>query len=222
MNAIEPVAMGKAPLILAMHSSSATFGVAVLDLREPQESLRSSTFPIGRKLSNNLLSCVEELLPSTAWKQLKRLAVATGPGGFTGTRLSVVMARTLAQQLKCPLDGLSSFALMAPRLASALNPQERTQPFWIVENWSRERKIAGKYQIQNQSKQIDCYEVLELEAPQLLKKGFEPSPVLEAKENVDEDVRRLIAVCLSAHKIGKKSHWSDVVPIYPTSPVEAK
>ena len=70
--------------LIGLHSSSETFGVSVLDLHNPKDSLHSSIFPIGRKLSNNLFSCVEELLPLDKWPNIIRLAVATGPGGFTG------------------------------------------------------------------------------------------------------------------------------------------
>ncbi|MFL0732292.1 MAG: tRNA (adenosine(37)-N6)-threonylcarbamoyltransferase complex dimerization subunit type 1 TsaB, partial [Prochlorococcus sp.] len=135
--AISTLGEEQAYLLLALHSSSETLGVAVLDCRDPKASLRSNTFPIGRGLSNSLLNCVEELLPAASWPHLARLAVATGPGGFTGTRLTVVMARTLAQQLGCSLDGVSSFALMAPRLAIALSPEQMQKPFWIVKPMRR-------------------------------------------------------------------------------------
>ena len=209
----------QAHFLLAMHSSSETLGVAVLDLRNPETSRKSATFPIGRKLSNNLLTCVQELLPTLAWHKICRLAVATGPGGFTGTRLTVAMARTLAQQIGCPLDGVSSFALMSPRLSQALKPQELIKPFWIIKHLKRRGTVGGRYLIQKESKFNAFNQVLELDAPHLLASNFEATPALEAQEDVVSDVNRLLEVSKAAHKEGERSLWSKVLPIYPTSPV---
>ena len=49
------------PFVMALHSSSKTLGVAVVDSREPIISRRSATFQVGRELSNNLFECIEHL-----------------------------------------------------------------------------------------------------------------------------------------------------------------
>ena len=97
------------PLLLALHSCSDSFGMALLDPQQPGSEPLVQVHPDGRGLSNSLISRVQALLPPERWPQLQGLAVATGPGGFTGTRLTVVMARTLAQQLNCPLLGAVSY-----------------------------------------------------------------------------------------------------------------
>lgn len=134
------------PLLMALHSSSETFGVAVQDPLLPQEGPRVAVFDDGRALSNTLIGRVAALLPQERWSDLEGLAVATGPGGFTGTRLSVVMARTLAQQLNCRLIGVSSYALMAARLVEQLPPEQRRSPFWIQRELPRRGWVAGCYQ----------------------------------------------------------------------------
>jgi tRNA A37 threonylcarbamoyladenosine modification protein TsaB len=104
--------------VLALHSSGSQLGVGLrwLDSSQPD---RIRCFDRGRELANALINCVEEVCPAGDWPGLVRLAVATGPGGFTSTRLTVVLARTLAQQLALPLDGVGSLVLMAQRLALA-------------------------------------------------------------------------------------------------------
>ena len=199
--------------LLALHSSTPVLGVAVLDLDDPQGSRRVLTRPAGRELTNGLPAAVQELLPADQWPAIVRLAVATGPGGFTGTRLTVVMARTLAQQLDCPLDGISSFALMAPRLAgqgALASPQD---PFWIVQTLPRRGQVGGGYQVGEGGA------VSELQAPHLLAEGEVVQPALTMSEDVEADVSWLLDCCLAAHQRGLPSPWAAVLPIYPTSPV---
>ncbi len=208
-----------APYLLAMHSSSETLGVAALDIRETPKNYRISTFPVGRRLSNCLLNCVEEILPASSWSQLGRLAVATGPGGFTGNRLTVVMARALAQQLGCSLDGISSFSLMAPRLANALSSDEFRKPFWVVKSLHRRGLVGGRYLLEEVSGLKDGIRAIELEAPYLLPSGLQVMPALSAKDDVAADVAHLIELSALSHQKGEKSCWTGVLPIYPTSPV---
>ena len=59
-----------APFLLAMHSCTETLGVATVDLRNTNQSIRCETFPLGRRLSNNLINCIEKLLPAQNWSLL--------------------------------------------------------------------------------------------------------------------------------------------------------
>ncbi len=45
--------------------------------------------------------------------QLDRVVVANGPGSYTGVRIGVTTAKTLAWSLQIPVVGVSSLALMA-------------------------------------------------------------------------------------------------------------
>ena len=189
-----------------MHSSSERFGVAVQDPQLAGGAHRVAVFDDGRRLSNSLITRVEELLPRHRWSQIKGLAVATGPGGFTGTRLSIVMARTLAQQLNCPLLGVSSYSLMAARLF----PGDR--PFWLTRLLSRRGIVGGYYQVINET-------VIEIRAPHLLSQESDITPIIEAEEDVTVDVGRLLCLLHDAYIKGEPMPWQQVLPIYPTSPV---
>ena len=191
------------PLLLALHSCTDRFGIAVQD---GSGKPRVAVFDDGRGLSNSLIERVDALLPRSRWSQLQGLAVATGPGGFTGTRLTVVMARTLAQQLACPLLGVSGFALMAQRL------QCREQPFWITQELPRRGVVAGCYRLDGET-------VTELEPPHLLSEGQIVTPALEAEVDVEADVAALLAVLQQRLEPGDHLPWQAVLPIYPTSPV---
>ena len=169
---------------------------------------------MGRQLTNGLIPAVEELLPQEEWTSIVRLAVCTGPGGFTGTRLTVVMARTLAQQLGCPLHGESSFALMAPRLSVALPASQALEPFSIVQTLPRRGRVAGRYRLISGSVPVQ-----ELEPPRLLREDEDPSPALTMELDVASDVQHLLERCCHWEQEAIPGPWEPVLPIYPTSPV---
>jgi len=200
------------PLLMALHSSSETFGVAVQDPLNPQGGRQVAVFEDGRSLSNTLITRVAALLPKERWSDLEGLAVATGPGGFTGTRLSVVMARTLAQQLNCRLIGVSSYALMASRLVEQLPQEQQRSPFWIQRELPRRGWVAGCYQL------VDG-RIEEIRSPHLLPPGQQVEPVLTAENDVAADVEHLLDLLHQAHRLGTAGPWQSVLPLYPTSPV---
>ena len=200
--------------LLALHSSSEILGLAVYDAEDPAGGTRILCRPMGRQLTNGLIPAVEELLPQEEWTSIVRLAVCTGPGGFTGTRLTVVMARTLAQQLGCPLHGESSFALMAPRLSVALPASQVLEPFSIVQTLPRRGRVAGRYRLISGSVPAQ-----ELEPPRLLREDEDPSPALTMELDVASDVQHLLERCCHWEQEATPGPWEPVLPIYPTSPV---
>lgn len=204
--------------LLALHSSSGEFGVGVLPWPAPADpwpQARLARFDTGRDLSNRLLDCLESVLPAAEWPRLRRLAVATGPGGFTSTRLTVVLARTLAQQDDLPLDGISSFLLIARRLSRAALPP--VAPFWLVQDLPRRGRVAGLYGLDPAAPGG----VVELEAPRLREASEAlPGPVLPAEPRLPEDVEALLAISLATARLGRQAPWQQVGPLYPTSPVQ--
>ena len=216
--------MSVEPLLLALHSSSETLAVGVqpLGVAGGLQPARLASFPLGRRLSNELLPCVEQLLPAECWQQVSRLVVATGPGGFTGTRLTVVLARTLAQQLAIPLHGFSSPLLIARRLALGDGPLAGVPRFWLTQELPRRGTVAGAY-----GPQPDALGGLaELQAPRLFR---EPQPWLPANPSEpcrpalvepEADVAQLLALGQLAAAVHLPGPWGPVLPLYPPSPVE--
>ncbi len=205
--------------LLALHSSSEELGVGLIDCVNYPESPKYKIFDLGRRLSNDLMTCVEDMLPAKYWKYIARLSVAKGPGGFTGTRLTVVMARTLAQQLNCQLDGISSFALMAPRLSKELSKDQLEDPFWIITNLKRRGIVGGCYQLNKKISNSGVRSFLELKTPHLLPSDLEATPAINAKDDVRNDIMELLKFAEYADKRNIQSTWENVLPIYPTSPV---
>jgi tRNA threonylcarbamoyl adenosine modification protein YeaZ len=221
------------PLLLALHSSSETLAVGLQELAAADRDSATdppppalASFPLGRSLSNALLPCLEQLLPADQWPRLARLVVATGPGGFTGTRLTVVLARTLAQQLGIPLHGYSSFLLMARRLAAEAGPMADQSLFWLHQELPRRGTVAGAYGPDAGA----LGGIAERVVPRLFRVG-EPLPwqrpeavaapaALPAVVEPEADAAELLTLGRLAHAAGLEGPWQPVLPLYPTSPVE--
>jgi tRNA threonylcarbamoyladenosine biosynthesis protein TsaB len=218
------------PLLLALHSSSETLALGVQPLPAagvPPAPAQLACHPLGRRLSNALLPSLEALLPAEHWPRLARLVVATGPGGFTGTRLTVVFARTLAQQLAIPLHGFSSFLLMARRLGGEAGPLAAAPRFWLHQELPRRGTVAGCYGADAQV----CGGMAEVVVPRLFRPGeplpwLAPSdqqsapPALPAQVEPEADVAQLLDLGQRAHRAALAGPWQPVLPLYPTSPVE--
>ena len=210
----------KSRYLLALHSTSESFGIAVKDIESKETIIKSEVFNIGRALSNKLFSCIETILPRKFWKQIIRISVAKGPGSYTSTRLTISMARTIAQQIDCSLDSMSSFHLMAPRLYKYLDQNHIFNPFWIKDILPRRGIIAGRYQLIKIHQESDFYEFIEIISPQLISKGKAINPSIKASSNIEKDIISLINFSEYCQKSNFYSNWRTILPIYPTSPID--
>ena len=210
------MASNQASFLLALHSSTKTFGVATLNLYKEQNHIQNGNFNLGKELSKKLFSCVDAILPAHEWSNIDRIAVATGPGGFTGTRITIGMARILSQQRQCHLDGISSFELMAWRIKEEINT-EYGDTFWIKKNLPRRGVVGGKYLLK-QGK-TNTSEIIEIESPHLLKNSSDTDQVYEFTESIAEDTNILLQLCFKRYQKKQPSNWKDVLPIYPIAPV---
>jgi len=211
----------QASLLVALHSSSDCLAVALQPL-SGSEPPQVRAFPLGRQLSGALLPCLEQLLPAERWPEIGRLVVATGPGGFTSTRLTVVLARTLAQQLAVPLHGFGSFLPVARRLVRQRPELAEVERFWLIQDLPRRGTVAGCYGADPAS----LGAMAELQQPRLFlpgeafAQGLAPALILPAAVEAPLDVLELLVLGQAAAAQGLAGPWQPVLPIYPTSPVD--
>jgi len=210
----------KSKYLLALHSCSEFFGIAIKDTENPEKIIKSEVFNIGRLLSNKLFSCIETILPRKYWKQIIRISVVKGPGSYTSTRLTISMARTIAQQIDCSLDSISSFHLMAPRLYKDLSKKQIMNPFWITDFLPRRGIVAGKYQLIKIHQESNFYEFSEIIPPQLVSNKNLINPEIKASNNIEKDIISLINFSQYCQNSKVHSDWQETLPIYPTSPVD--
>ena len=79
-------------------------------------------------LCNNLINDLNKFISKDNLQKINKLSVSIGPANFNASRLIVVLARTISQQINCPLDSFSSFEIMAKRIAVRNNCLLYTSP----------------------------------------------------------------------------------------------
>jgi tRNA threonylcarbamoyladenosine biosynthesis protein TsaB len=117
--------------LLAFDTSTAAMSIAIL---ENGQLVKESHIHAERNHSLHLMPMIQELMQSTGMKlaELSGLAVGVGPGSYTGVRIGVTAAKTLAWTLKLPLIGISSLEAIALGQALAFTESEIHLPSWIV------------------------------------------------------------------------------------------
>lgn len=105
--------------IVAFDTSSKALTLAIL---EDETLLAQMTLNIKKNHSITLMPAIDFLMNSLDMKptDLDRIVVAQGPGSYTGLRIAVATAKTLAHTLKIELVGVSSLQALVPEQAEGL------------------------------------------------------------------------------------------------------
>jgi tRNA threonylcarbamoyladenosine biosynthesis protein TsaB len=98
--------------MLAIDTSNFVMGVAVV---EENKVIGEIITNLKKNHSVRVMNAVESLLKDCdiAPSELDRIVVAHGPGSYTGVRIGVTIAKTLAWTLNIPLIGVSSLEALA-------------------------------------------------------------------------------------------------------------
>ncbi len=108
-------------IILGIDSSTDQLAVGLADAGKviADKALASS-----REHAARIIGLIDEvLIESGLTKQdLTGVAVAIGPGSFTGLRVGLAVAKGMAVALKIPIVGISTFEVMARRLTMEHHP----------------------------------------------------------------------------------------------------
>lgn len=98
--------------VLSLDTSNEVMGVAVCD---DKVVLGEIVTNMKKNHSVRLLPAVKALLKEVHLhpKDLEKVAVAYGPGSYTGVRIGVTVAKTLAYTLNIPIVGISSLEVLA-------------------------------------------------------------------------------------------------------------
>ena len=105
--------------VLAFDTSSKALSLAIL---EDKQVLAETMINIKKNHSITLMPAIDFLMSSLDLtpKDLDRIVVAEGPGSYTGLRIAVATAKTLAHTLNIELVGMSSLLALVPRQQEGL------------------------------------------------------------------------------------------------------
>ena len=170
-------------------------------------------------LCNNLIVEFNKFISKENLQKVNKISVSIGPSNFNASRLIVVLARTISQQINCPIESFSSFELMAKRIASKNNIFTNKQSFWIYKKLKRKGFIAGKYEIcQNKEKNADLV-IRERVIPKVIKELKSKELFFEANYEDEKDLRELLDLANKNSINANINSWEKVLPLYPISPI---
>ena len=205
-------------LTLAIHSTDDSFGFAYRK-NNNNESDKFFIKKFDKDLCNNLIVDFNGFISKENLQKVKKISVSIGPANFNASRMIVVLARTLSQQINCPLKGFSSFELMSKRIALSNNFFKKNNSFWIYKKLKRKGFIAGKYKISVPENKTNKLIAVEKIIPNLIQEFNSKEYYFQANFNDEEDLRELLNLSNQNINITKCNYWEKVLPIYPLSPI---
>jgi tRNA threonylcarbamoyl adenosine modification protein YeaZ len=205
---------------LALHTSSSQLGLAMNNFAGDS---RDRVGNVGRELSTHLHSYLADFIQPQTWENLAFLAVAKGPGSFTSTRIGLVTARTLAQQLEIPLFAVSSLSGFAWSQKALFSTGDR----FAVEYPAKRGAVFGAvYQFASNANG----DYLETILPDTV---MTPEQWQEKQQNVGniakvlpvplelgDTVQSILEIAAIAWQQGDRPHWSKALPFYGQHPIQ--
>lgn len=93
--------------------------IAQLSVMQNGQAVADETWEAGRQLAQDLLLRIDSLVKKTGagWSDIEGVAVFSGPGSFTGLRIGVTVANTIAYARSVPIAGCGGEKWQAECLA---------------------------------------------------------------------------------------------------------
>ena len=201
---------------LVIHSTDNSFGFGYRknnDIETDELFIRK----FDNDLCNNLIIEFNKFISQENLQKLNKISVSIGPANFNASRLIVVLARTLSQQINCPLDCFSSFEMMAKRIAKKNNIFTNKQSFWIYKKLKRKGFIAGKYKICHCKPNNTDLFIQETVLPKVIQEFESKELFLKANYEDEKDLKEFLD--LSNKNLLNTNNWQKVLPLYTISPI---
>ncbi len=211
--------------ILGIHTTTPVLGLALLPVEsELEQEGRSQSWLLDREMAAQLHPCLKaflkDVLAAQAWSQIAGIAVALGPGSFTGSRLGVSVARLLGQQLQIPVFGHSALATIARRVWSMQGSPAKPLTVAVQMNAKREEWYGGVYRVGEEQIFAEvANQVWDREAWQDILQQWPQALSVDAADFVDPvPVMALAELARADFQAGLRPQWQEVLPVYGRQP----
>ncbi len=192
---------------LAIHTTSSELGLALSNFSSDS---RSKVWDLGRGLSTHLHYHLAEYIKPQTWADLSFIAVAKGPGSFTSTRIGVVTARTIAQQLDIPLFAISSLEAIA-RAEKGTNaiavqiPAQTNLVYAAIYSSATALLPDSLMTVEAWKKTLETWQT--------------PYQLIKAEDGLGATVASVLEIAGVQWLKGNCPNWIDAIPFYGQSPV---
>jgi tRNA threonylcarbamoyl adenosine modification protein YeaZ len=204
-------------MILGIDTSGETCYIALID--QANDAVKCTQFNHNRQLIEQLPAYIDAFLSENyaTLKDIECLVCGTGPGSFTGVRVGVMYAKTLAFALGKPVIGISSFDAAAYEDISINRA--------VVCTSKRNEVIAAVYPVYAKSPSIGPVDVATSAWDDWLTEHLPGTERIigQGIEGANAPIGNLaLGACLLAEPLLAKGNFSDIdslIPLYvATSP----
>ncbi|MFM2062918.1 MAG: hypothetical protein RLZZ507_2588 [Cyanobacteriota bacterium] len=214
---LEPLSPTK--YALGLHTTTPELGLVISNFAD---DTRAHVWNLGRDVSSHIHQYLIDLIKPQTWQDLAFIAVAKGPGGFTGSRIGVVTARTLGQQLEIPVFAISTLAAFAWNEKSK---NSEIQPIIAVEMPAQRGQIFGAiYQIAADNSGIIALLPDTVFTPEkwqeTLNNWQTEYQLIKATSGLAATVTSILELAYLDWQQNKHLHWSEALPYYGQHPVD--
>jgi len=136
--------------ILAVETSSRLGSAALAD---GSRIIAAKSFKAGMRHGAELIPTVDSLckLAALTVRDIEYLFVSVGPGSFTGLRVGITFARTLAQVINCRLVAVPTVDVIAENLTPKLPDQTQDVQIAVILDAKRQQVYAAAFQWSNRT-----------------------------------------------------------------------
>ncbi|MEN9239104.1 MAG: tRNA (adenosine(37)-N6)-threonylcarbamoyltransferase complex dimerization subunit type 1 TsaB [Thermostichus sp. DG_1_6_bins_120] len=206
--------------ILGIHTTTPVLGLALLPVEEGLGRGHNQCWPLDRQMAAQLHPCLKEFLASQDQPPIAAIAVAVGPGSFTGSRLGVTVARVLGQQLQVPVFGYSALAAIARQVWHLEGSPADPLTVAVQMDAKRQEWYGGVYRVERE--QISALlpdQIWSLEAWEAALKNWPEAKQVDAAAFANPvPVVALAELARSDFWAGLRPSWQKVLPVYGRQP----
>ncbi|MEI1376962.1 tRNA (adenosine(37)-N6)-threonylcarbamoyltransferase complex dimerization subunit type 1 TsaB [Nostoc sp. UHCC 0926] len=203
---------------LALHTTTPELGLVISNFAG---ETRSQIWNLGRDLSSLVHQYLIDFIKPQTWADLSLIAVAKGPGGFTGTRIGVVTARTLGQQLNIPVFAISTLAAVA---WSEVGKSQNPKTIAVEMPAQRGQVFAAIYQLEPDASKLRVCLSDRVFAPEAWQETLAnwntDYQLIQAQSGLAATVTSILELANLDWQHGKRPNWSEALPYYGQHPVE--